>query len=81
VDRLSGTRLEVTNPDNEPFALFKLSDGSDYDLHYLDHIYAHILDAGGTQIIVSCGVARAGPEFAEVAETCDEISSTVEFGT
>jgi hypothetical protein len=81
VGGLQGTRLEITNSDNEPFALFKLSDGSDYDLSYLDHIYAHVLNANGTQIIVSCGVERAGPEFAEFAETCDEILSTVEFGT
>jgi hypothetical protein len=81
VGGLSGTRLEVTNPNNEPFALFKLSDGSDYDLSYLDHIYAHVLDANGTQIIVSCGVERAGPEFTEFAETCDDILATVEFGT
>jgi hypothetical protein len=81
VGGLQGTRLEMTNPNNEPFALFKLSDGSDYDLSYLDHIYAYVLDANGTQIIVSCGVERGGPEFTEFAQTCEEILGTVEFGT
>jgi hypothetical protein len=79
VGNLTGTRLEITN-DDESFALFKLSDESDYDLSLSDHIYAHILDAGGTQIIVSCGVGRGG-DFAEFEQTCEEILSTVEFGT
>jgi hypothetical protein len=75
---LEGTRLEIKN-DSYDFALFKLSDGSDYELNLSDHTYFHVLDANGTQILVSCGIERGGGDFAEFAETCGEILSTVEF--
>ena len=78
VGGLEGTRLEVQN-NGEPFPLIKLSDGSDYDFSYLDHIYAHILDANGSQIIISCGVS-GGSNFAAFAEQCDEVLETVDFG-
>ena len=80
VGGLQGRRLEITNNDNEPFALFKLSDGSDYDLAYRDHIYADILDAGGTQIIVICGPEDPAT-FADFTQACEEVLTTVEFGT
>jgi hypothetical protein len=76
---LQGTRIELKNP-GDPFSLFKLSDGTDYHMSYLDHIYAHVLDADGTQIIVSCGAGR-GFDFATFAPQCEEALSTVKFGT
>jgi hypothetical protein len=80
VGNLQGTRLEITNLDNESFALFKLSEGSDYDLSYGDHITADVLDASGTQIIVICGPEDRA-NFEQFSESCDEVLATVEFGT
>ena len=79
VGGLQGTRIELTNP-GDPFSLFKLSDGSDYHMSYLDHTYAYVLDANGTQIVISCGAGRA-KDFEEFAPTCEDILETVEFGT
>jgi hypothetical protein len=44
VGGLSGTRLEIKNADNEPFGIFKLSDGSDYDINYTGSgsLYAYV---------------------------------------
>lgn len=80
VGGLQGTRLEITNLDNESFALFKLSEGSDYDLSYGDHSHIHILNTDGTQIIVICGVESTN-SFGEFKERCAEVLATVEFGT
>jgi hypothetical protein len=80
VGDLDGTRLELENK-SYSFALYKLSDGSDYELELSDHVYTYVLDADGTQIIVNCGVQRGEGDLAEFAERCDEVLSTVEFGT
>ena len=77
---LEGTRLEIKN-DSYDFALYKLSDGSDYELNLSDHVYTYVLDADGTQIIVTCGVQRGEDPLATFREKCDEVLSTVEFGT
>ena len=81
VGGLQGTRLEIKNADNEDFALFKLSDGSDYDLDYLGPgaIFAYVLDAGGTQVVVICGTQNAS-NFGEFAGTCEDVLATAEFG-
>lgn len=83
VGGVQGTRLEIKNANNEDFALFKLSDGSDYDLDYLGSgaVFAYVLDAGGTQVVVICGTENAS-NFGEFArKTCEEVLAAVEFGT
>jgi hypothetical protein len=80
VGGLQGTRLEISNNVSDEVALFKLSDGSDYGVSYRQHSYAYILDSGDNQIIVICGPER-GPDFEDFAAKCEDVLSTVEFGT
>jgi hypothetical protein len=77
---LEGTRLEIKNTSYD-FALYKMSDGLDYELNLSDHVYTYVLDADGTQIIVACGVQRGEDPLTTFEEKCDEVLSTVEFGT
>jgi hypothetical protein len=78
VGGLQGSRIEVTNNDNEPFALFRLSDGSDYDMSYRDHVFAYVLDKGGNQILVMCAPEDPA-QFDEFTPICEEALVGVEF--
>jgi hypothetical protein len=80
VGGLQGTRLEVSNLDNEPFALFKMSEGWDYDLSYGDHLHVYILNVDSTQILISCG-PESTADFAEFSQMCEAVLETAEFGT
>jgi hypothetical protein len=80
VGGLQGTRFEVSNNVSDEVALFELSDGSNYGVGYRQRMYIHILNSGGTQIIVVCGNDRPDA-FEESAATCEDVLSTVEFGT
>ncbi len=75
-------RLEMKNADEEEFAIFKLSDGSDYHFDYLGQtgfVYAYVIDVNGTQILAMCGT-EIHNNFSEFAATCEEVVSSAEFG-
>lgn len=81
VGGVQGTRLKITNGDSEDFALFRLSDGSDYELDYLGNgaIVAYMFDVSGTQVVVICGTENAS-NFGEFETTCDDVLTRVRFG-
>jgi hypothetical protein len=76
-----GTRLEIKNTDNEDFAVFKLSDGSNYDIDYLGSgsLYSYVLGESGNQVLIICATESPN-NFGTFKSTCEDALATVEFG-
>jgi hypothetical protein len=81
VGGVQGTRLKITNSDNEDFALFRMTDGTDYELDYTGSgaVVAYVFNVNGTQVLSICGT-EAAAAFSQFEPTCDEVVNTAEFG-
>lgn len=79
---LTGKRLEIKNANNENFAVFRLSNGSDYDIDYLGSgsILAYVIGDPGSQVLIFCGTVSSS-SFASFKATCEQAVATVEFGS
>ena len=74
---LEGTELEITMSTVSDFPLFKLSDG-DYELRFEDHIRMLVLNAGGSQVLVTYG-SDLPTNFDDFEPMAEDVLATVEF--